>query len=310
MIEWLHVALIVVSAGFLALILFLVIRRWIRRRSNPAASDAERGQNLQSGIARLHQVSPHHHQFDGEASKKSSYGLLRRGGGGSSAAKPAFSWADHPSLVTDAVENGWSRFAFAAPPVQPSPSVKSLLASCAAATGSGAEIGWEVCEGSADFMQRVRLNPGTKKGGGAASSSVAAAAVMRAALPLPGPNLGNLSFPQEAYFEVTVAAATGDESVNRERRGTAEGDKMKLIDEDFNAKSSRDSVNHSHSQRRSKVEEVKIGRNEGIWLSVGLTGVNPLPLRIPGSFAASIGFNSNGSLYLDGSILSLPLSLE
>ncbi|XP_047976189.1 uncharacterized protein LOC125218548 [Salvia hispanica] len=286
MIGWLHIALIAVSTAFVALLLFLIIQRWsrFRKRRN---DQAERGQNLQNGIARLHQVSPHHHHLDA-AGKANNY-LFRRGG--------AFSWSEHPSLVTDAVENGWSRFAFAAV-VKSSPSVKSLLGACG---NGGVEVGWEVCEGSADFVQKIRLNP--------AGSSIA---VVRAALPLPGPNLGNSSFPQEAYFEVTVVACGArEQQAGRERRGGSEGDdKVKLIDEDFNAKNSPGSLNggaSSHSQRRRKGEEGIIGKNdaktEGVLLCVGLTGVNPLPFRFPGTFPTSIAFNSTGSLSLDGTKL-------
>ncbi|XP_042018717.1 uncharacterized protein LOC121766523 [Salvia splendens] len=296
MIGWLHIALIAVSTAFVALVLFLIIQRWsrFRKRRN---DQAERGQNLQNGIARLHQVSPHHHHLD-VAGKANNY-LFRRGG--------AFSWSEHPSLVTDAVENGWSRFAFAAV-VKSSPSVKSarsLLGACGnGGDNRGIEVGWEVCEGSADFVQKIRLNP--------AGSSIA---VVRAALPLPGPNLGNSSFPQEAYFEVTVVACggelAGEQQAGRERRGGSEGDdKVKLIDEDFNAKNSPDSLNcsaSSHSQRRRKGEEGIIGKNDakidGVLLCVGLTRVNPLPFRFPGTFPTSIGFNSTGSLSLDGTKL-------
>ncbi|KAL1540388.1 hypothetical protein AAHA92_24747 [Salvia divinorum] len=303
MIGWLHVALIAVSSAFLALVLFLIIRACARlRRRSTSNEEVERGRNLQNGIARLHQVSPHHDASvsAAEASRKSNYYLFRRGTALPKAAA-AFSWADHPSLVTDAVESGWPRFAFAAAAVQSSPSVKSLLGACGAGDSSGdrgVEIGWEVCEGSADFMQKIRLNPG-------AGSSIE---VIRAALPLPGPNLGNSSFPQEAYFEVTVVACGGGNEVRRERRGRSEGDdRIKLIDEDFNAKNGTDSLNCGHSQRRSKVEEGIIGKhdakNEGVLVCVGLTGVNPIPVRFPGSFPASIGFNSTGALSLDGTKL-------
>ncbi|KAH6782235.1 SPla/RYanodine receptor domain-containing protein [Perilla frutescens var. frutescens] len=306
MIGWLHVALILVSAGFLSLLIFIIIRRWVRpKRRN---DDVERAQNLHNGIARLHQVSPHHgHHLHREASKKSNYHLFRRGGVAFTT-KPAFSWADHPSLVTEAVENGWSRFAFAAFISSPSvKSARSLLGACAAGDDheSGVEIGWEVCEGSADFMQKIRLNPNVKKGV-VSSSTGSAAAAIRAALPLPGPNLGNSSFPQEAYFEVTILSCNENARNNqsqREKRGKSEGDKIKLIDQDFNAKNSPDSLNHaasSHSQRRNKIEE----KNEGaVCLSLGLTAANPLPMRIPGTFAPSVGFNSTGSLYLDGTKL-------
>ncbi|XP_042016024.1 uncharacterized protein LOC121763998 [Salvia splendens] len=284
------IALIAVSSGFFALVLFLVVRACVRlRRRSTGDNEAERGQNSQNGIARLHQVSPHH---DASA-RKSNYYLFRRG------APPPFSWEDNPALVTDAVESGWPRFAFAAAAttaVQSSPSVKSLLGACGAGDSGGdrgVEIGWEVCEGSADFMQKIGLN----------SSAVE---VIRAGLPLPGPNLGNSSFPQEAYFEVTVVACGGGGSEGRrERRGRSEGDdRIKLIDEDFNAKNGGDSLNCGHSQRRSKVEEGIIGKHnaksEGVLVCVGLTGVNPIPARFPGSFPASIGFNSTGAIFLDG----------
>lgn len=315
MIGWLHIALILVSTAFAALIVLLIIRRWARHKTRNdvvvVVSDAERGQSLQNGIARLHQVSPHHHQLYRDASKKTNYPLFRRG----ASTKPAFSWADHPSLVTDAVENGWSQFSFAA--ITPSPSVKSarsLLGACVAGDHgdqNGVEIGWEVCEGSADFMQKIRLNPNVKKVVASSGSSMAAAAVIRTALPLPGPNLGNSSFPQEAYFEITILSCNEkarDELGSREKKGRWEGDKIKLIDEDFNAKNSPELLS-SHSQRRSKIEEMKMGKNEAVLVSVGLTGGNPLPFRIPGTFPASIGFNSTGSVYLDGNLSLSLLSL-
>ncbi|KAK6160663.1 hypothetical protein DH2020_004044 [Rehmannia glutinosa] len=189
--------------------------------------------------------------------------------------------------------------------VSSSPSLKSaratLFGSCAANEKTNFEIGWEVCEGSADFMQKIRLNPNSKK--------TVSISVIRAALPLPGPNLGNSSFPQEAYFEITILACNEKNACDeielggKEKKGKSEGDKIKLIGEDFNAKNSPDSLNHvasSHSQRRTKIEEVK---NEGVSVCVGLTGGGPLGLRNPGSYPGSIGFNSTGSVFLDGTKL-------
>ncbi|KAL7155025.1 hypothetical protein ABFS83_03G045900 [Erythranthe nasuta] len=315
-IGWLYVALIAVSAGILALVFLLIIKKCFRRK-NPRDSDPpERDRTLQSGIARLHQVSPahnhhHHHRKDNN---------------------PAFSWADHPSYVTEAVENGWSRFAFVTAFTPPSPppsavATRSLLGSCGGGGGDRAagvetnnnnnnniEISWEVCEGSADFMQKIRLN--APNGGSTAGPAVSA---VRAGLPLPGPNLGNASFPQEAYFEVTILSSS-ENAYDRDESGKLEGDRIKLIGEDFNAKnssSSGDSLGHvksSHSQRSTtKIEEAvsKIAkkqsvRNEGVSLCVGLVGGGgggPFPVRFPGSFPGSIGFNSGGSVYLDGTKL-------
>ncbi|KAL7127503.1 hypothetical protein ABFS83_14G257400 [Erythranthe nasuta] len=141
-----------------------------------------------------------------------------------------FRWANHPSLVADAVENGWSRFAL----------TTTLFGVC--------ETGWEVCEGSSDYMQKVRLNPGLKKIVTRVSNS--SLSVIRAALPLPGPRLDNSSFPQEAYFELTILQGKQNEAV--------------------------------------------------LLISVGLTREGQIPMQIPGSFPGSIGFNSTGSVYLNG----------
>ena len=76
-----------------------------------------------------------------------------------------FNWGDHPSMAADAVENGWSRFAFTGyKSYMPSPLKKSALLGVCAAHGGGsdfgreleAEISWEVACGSAEFMQKVK----------------------------------------------------------------------------------------------------------------------------------------------------------
>ncbi|KAI3460204.1 hypothetical protein Pfo_016867 [Paulownia fortunei] len=315
MFSWLHVTLGVAFAGILVLVLLLILQRCFhpKTRTDIAIADAEIGQNLQNGIARLHQASPHHN-LDRDGSKKTNYYVFQHG----VSTEPFFSWADHPSLVTDAVENGWSRFAFTT--FMSSPSVKSarsLLGVCAASdhgNGINVEIGWEVCEGGADYMQKIRLNPGLKKIITSLNSSLGAVSVIRTALPLPGPHLGNSSFPQEAYFEITIFPGTEDTHdhlADKGKKDRPEGEKIKLIGEDFNTKNNPDSLTHvtsSHSQRRNKIEEVKLGgkqdaKTEAILLSVGLARGGPLPLKIPGSFPGSIGFNSSGSVYLDGTKL-------
>ncbi|XP_073032976.1 uncharacterized protein [Primulina eburnea] len=198
---------------------------------------------------------------------------------GISTENPIFSWADHPSLITDAVENGWSRFAFTTLISSPSvKSAKSLLGVCAAGGPIDAEIAWEVCQGSADFMQKIRLNPGLKKIIASVSSSMGVVSVIRTPLPLPGPHLGNSSFPQEAYFEITILSWNEnihDHLVDKERKYKSEGEKIKLIGEDFNAKMNSDSLHHVNG--RNKIEDMKLGgkkdgKNEVIFLSVGFTG--------------------------------------
>ncbi|KAL2527831.1 uncharacterized protein Fot_20432 [Forsythia ovata] len=311
MIGGLHVTLVVACSGILLLVLVLIIKRFCCRtksRNDSVHANGDRAQNLENGIARLHQVSRHH--VDGDGAKKTNYYVFRRG---ISSGKPFFSWADHPSLVTDAVENGWSRFAFTTFTSSPSvKSAKSLLGVCATGDNGNeiaVEIGWEICEGSADFMQKIRLNPGLKKlNNSNINSSTGAISVIRTALPFPGPHLGNSSFPQEAYFEITILSSTESSLYLADNK--SEDEKINLIQEDFNAKISPDSltqVTSNRSQRKNRNEEHKIniagkedGKNEAIILSVGLTGGGTLPLKTPGSYPGSIGFNSTGSVYLDG----------
>lgn len=268
----------------------------------PTSRSRSRAENLETGIARLH-----HLDQDG-TKRKTNYYVFRRG----VSSKPLFSWADNPSLVTDAVENGWSRFAFtnyasytASPSVR---SARTLLGVCAAGdqvNEMGVEISWEVCQGSADFMQKVRLNSGLKK---ISSTSNSANSVIKTALPFPGPPLGNSSFPQEAYFEITILENDDHGSVSNLNGTKSEGERTKLIQD------SSESVIHVSSSinghGNNKVDELKIGHKEegkgeaAVVLSVGLSGGGSLPLKLPGSYAGSIGFNSNGSVYLDGKFIA------
>jgi hypothetical protein len=128
-------------------------------------------------------------------------------------------------------------------------------------------------------------------------------------LPLPGPPLGNSSFPQEAYFEITVlyCHSNDQESVGKAK----EGERAKLIQEKSNGKANSESLVHVNSSHRiSKIEELKLAgkddcQGSAVLLSVGLTIGGSLPLKLPGSYPGSIGFNSNGSLYLDGKLILL-----
>ncbi|CAN1789534.1 hypothetical protein LINPERHAP1_LOCUS18519 [Linum perenne] len=187
---------------------------------------APRSPTLQDGIGKLH-----HRNDDGktlhppikfvDSKRRGNYYAFKR----APSSRPLFNWSDHPSLITDAVENGWSRFGFtvAAPSQLPSssPSVRSsiLLGLCAAGDyyyyrgGGGREtlppapkISWEVSQASANFMQKIRLNSGLKRVS-LSNSSTSAGSVIRTAHPLLGPPLGNninSVFPQEAYFEITI----------------------------------------------------------------------------------------------------------
>ncbi|XVE70123.1 hypothetical protein DITRI_Ditri10aG0046200 [Diplodiscus trichospermus] len=303
MLEWIHVAAAAVAIGILVILLFVFIRRWCYQKDRKGIVDENGGartENFQDGIARLHQSSLHH-QIDLDNKRRGNYYVFRRG----FSAKPLFNWADHPSLITDAVENGWSRFGFTS--YMSSPSTRtSLLGLCAAGDfgrGNDVEINWEVCQGSADFMQKIRLNSGLKKGI-IGYHSMAAASVIRTALPLPGPPLGNSAFPQEAYFEITILNCPGN--ANHSSGKLKEGERTKLKKENSNPEANSESLLHIISSHDlNKIEELKLatkddGKDEAVMLSVGLTAGGSLPLKLPGSYPGSIGFNSDGCVYLDG----------
>ncbi|OVA11253.1 B30.2/SPRY domain [Macleaya cordata] len=277
-------------------------------------------ESLQSGIAKLqlqYEANDHknfanyHHLLDLEKKRRTNYYVFRRG----LSVKPLFSWADHPSLVSEAVEHGWSRFAFTGGFMSSSSSsTRSVLLGLCVSGDQGkeskAEISWEVCPGSSDFMQKIRLNSGLKKGIIGNPSPLGASSVIKTALPLPGPFLGNYSFPQEAYFEITILSLKEDDDESVESIGNVkeskkrEGEKTKLIQETQEVNSRSDSLTHV-SIDSNRFEELKVGnkeesKEESVIMSLGLTVGGTLPSKLPGSYPGSIGFNSNGSVYLDG----------
>ncbi|CAN1191887.1 Protein SSH4 [Linum perenne] len=346
---WEHVLLIISSVFLFSILIIIICRRYYHCFKRPARDSivdpAPRSPTLQDGIAKLH-----HRNDDGttlhppiefvDSKRRGNYYVFKR----APSSRPLFNWSDHPSLITDAVENGWSRFGFtaAAPSQLPSssPSVRSsiLLGLCAAGDyyyyhGGGGretlppapEISWEVSQASADFMQKIRLNSGLKRVS-LSNPSTSAASVIRTALPLPGPPLGNninSAFPQEAYFEITIlysrsGGGGGEEYHQNSRRSSSaaaggkgkngEGEKIKLIKEIPNPNSNSAALVHvSSSHRINRIEELKVSakddssKSEAVAVAVGLSvGSGCPPFKLPGSYQGSIGFNSNGSVYLDG----------
>ncbi|KOM48986.1 hypothetical protein LR48_Vigan07g269000 [Vigna angularis] len=309
--QLIHVAVVAASLGCVSTLLLVFMWRWCHHKKDHRnfveANSLTRMESLQAGIARLHQQQPAvYHQFDEKNKNKSNNKIKNKGNfyvfhNGVSRRGHLFNWDDHPYLVVDAVENGWSGFGFSNyKSNMPSPSKRSsLLGACAAAAAengreSEAEISWEVCNGSAEYMQKVRLNPELKKVlHSNNSSNMSVASVIRTSLPLPGPPLGNYAFPQEAYFEITIlcSGVGNHDSVV----GKKEGEKTKLLIEDGS----------NGVCDLNMVEEVKLGQKEGgksgsVMFSLGLTAGGGVPLRVPGSYPRSIGFNSNGSVFLEG----------
>lgn len=282
-----------ISIILLVLILF-ILRRWLRSEKQTPNSMVVASENLETG---------RFHNLDQESTKtRANFHVFRRG----LMSKPLFSWADNPSLVNEAAEQGWLSFAFtnyasytASPSLR---SARTLLAICSAGdkvNEMGVEIDWEVCQGSNDFLQRIRLNSGLKK----INTSSYANSVIKAALPFPGPPFGNSAFPQEAYFEIKIVFV----NEGRDRKVVdGEGEKIMLIGDDSESVVSVTSSSNGHGN--VKIDDRRLGYKDGkgeapTLLSLGLSVGGSLPLKLPGSYPGSIGFNSNGSVYLDGKYL-------
>ncbi|KAK3154628.1 hypothetical protein QOZ80_2BG0193020 [Eleusine coracana subsp. coracana] len=266
-----------------------------------------------------------------------NHGHVTRHRGGGAQQQGPFQWADHPRLVTEAAENGWAQFVFAvAPPrTRSSASSSPLWGTCPACDAGTsrdmADAAWEVPAGSSDRMQAVRLNPAAV----AAASSAAAASskkwllpgsiiasplrggdadagnnnhptaplcFARMSLPLPGPPLAGAPFPQDAYFEVTIIYLntnkrpewSASRASRRGKDGASESDRVKLIS--FAAHGT-DPVqeNRAPAAKDDHQEKHKV-------MSMGLAAASAVPSRpsLAGTYASSIGFHSNGAVYLDG----------
>ncbi|XP_047323677.1 uncharacterized protein LOC124927324 [Impatiens glandulifera] len=287
-----------VSACFLLLIIVFLLRCFClpRERISSSEMNHRKTESLQTGIEELHRQSIHNENFEFNRSRHSNYSNIFHK---EQSSNSLFNWSDHPSLVSDAVENGWSQFAFFG---QNSSSLTSnrstraaaILGSCAAVVGDRGRVlemesTWEISDGSTDFMQKIRLNPGLKR------INPNNLCICTTGLPLPGPCLGNSSaFPQEAYFEITVLPFSEEEEM-----GKRECEKTKLMDENFHGKMNSESIVHAMAGSENKnLRELMMG--EG-FLLIGLSRGGFLSSKkMPGSFPGSVGFNSNGSVYLDG----------
>ncbi|KAK4782133.1 hypothetical protein SAY86_016235 [Trapa natans] len=287
---WMGLVVVVICVFILAGILGLFVWRFFNSKSRSKLDHIDltgrvivgHQQTLQDGITKLHQ----------ESRKQPPLILSTR----RRTASPIFSWGEHPSLVTDAVENGWSCFAFVVhtelPPSPPSRS--TFLGLCGAADiGQDPEpdISWEVCQGSADLVQKIRLNHHHRQ------PPLSSLSVIKTSLPLPGPPLGNSSFPQEAFFEITILSFG-----NRHGSEIKEGEKTKLTQDMSNLRSKSESLVYTRRAEELTLNVRDDGKSQAevAAAAFGLTFGGSPPLKLPGSYLGSIGFNSTGSVYLDG----------
>ncbi|XP_074578129.1 uncharacterized protein LOC141834688 [Curcuma longa] len=275
---WVKILPAAISAAAAVLLFLILCRRRRNRRllsaANtprlPQSASKARSQSLQAGIAKLQLA------YRSSAGRKASF-LFHHlhydhelGG----EAPSRFDWEDHPRLEVEAVEHGWSRFVFAGCRPQD-----------AAAQGSGegggaVDANWEVLPGSSEFSQTVSLRPS-----GRTLHREGAAATARMLLPLPGPRLGLSSFPQEAYFEITVLCLKPTPppppppSRTSKRTESTDADPPPI--QELNACTKEE--------------------GQSTTLSLGLCQGGAFPSgSFCGTYPGSIGFHSNGCVYLDG----------
>lgn len=144
--NWKKIAVVLPILVLIVLVIVFLRRLYLSRRRLDSIETSRR--TVQSGISKLHL------QYDStnEKKRRTNYYVFRRGG---LSVKPLFSWSDYPSLVTEAVEYGWSRFAFTGYMQSLSSSTSTarsvLLGLCSSgdyfhgSRESEAEISWEIC---------------------------------------------------------------------------------------------------------------------------------------------------------------------
>ncbi|KAG6496878.1 uncharacterized protein LOC121988463 [Zingiber officinale] len=321
---WIKILLPAIAAALLLVILLLWRRRLRRRFPSPpdaaprlpqsASKVRSQSLSLHAGIAKL--------QFPYRSStgRKPSFfsNHFHHDYESAGQAPVQFNWDEHPRLVVEAVEHGWSRFVFAGgrPPDAAAPGAWGMCAACD--NGGTVETNWEVPPGASEFSQTVRLHPRGRRS--SMSSPLAlhregGTATSRMLLPLPGPPLGVSSFPQEAYLEITVLylkpPPPPPSRTNKRTKPTdaeKETDRAKLIAENSNSfefqsihPSATDQIDRPIQEANAHTKEEEGNQSQNATLSLGLAHGGTLPSgSFSGTYPGSIGFHSNGSVYLDG----------
>ncbi|KAM0832963.1 hypothetical protein ACQ4PT_064566 [Festuca glaucescens] len=295
-------------AALVAAGLYVYRRRRLPRNAPPELPIKYNASSGRVGV-RFQQLHHHHHA-------KHRAGAQHQG---------PFQWGDHPRLVIEAAENGWAQFVFAVAPPRPRSAASSplwgLCPVCDTGTsGELADAAWDVPVGSSERMQAVRLNPATAPPASASSkkwlpgsvtsplrsdqdlTNSNALSVARMSMPLPGPPMAGTPFSQDAYFEITIIYLntrrpewSASRASRRGKDGSGESDRIKLID--F---APADATSAIQEARAAKDDQGDKQRH--LVMSLGLAAGSATPPRtsLAGTYTSSIGFHSNGAVYLDG----------
>ncbi|KAK9756430.1 hypothetical protein RND81_01G096600 [Saponaria officinalis] len=271
---------LIVAASAIIILIIAVLYLIIRRRFRP-----NRVAVTQTPQPKTTPLPP---QLDPK--RRLNYPFFHRG----SSTKGLFNWADHPTLINDVVENGWTRFAFTQ--YNPSWSARSSLFNSLRLPNehnNQVEETWEVGLESVDFMQKLHFNINSSNLATTNSSKL----TVKMNLPLPGPQVGN-SFPREAYFEITVVNCAGN---NNNNKGVVKGGSKDLEKAKLLSQQSDSSIISGIKKSASVVQGSRKGGE--MKMVVGLSVDGSTMNKVVGSYPGSIGFHSNGSVYLAGMLI-------
>lgn len=164
--------------------LFVVLVLRCSCRSAYTAHEANKKEGIVASGAK--KLGFHENTHEGTHKKMQNYYVMRHG----VLTTPLFKWSDHPWLVKEAANQGWTGFGFNI--VAWPPSLKWLE------EGSKPVL---PLEGS-ECMQKIVLSREMK-------GNCNGVCLAMAMLPLPGPKLASSIFPQQAYFEIILSNEGG-----------------------------------------------------------------------------------------------------
>ncbi|KAH9297273.1 hypothetical protein KI387_028955 [Taxus chinensis] len=297
------------AAVAIACILYITSYWCSHRKSNPQTALVEVTSKPSLNLIRIANVWRDHYSYSHDYPLK------------------IFNWRDHPSLIAEIVEHGWVTFGFTK---THAPSASNLwgLYNHFSNGGVEAEISWEM-ESGTDYLQKIRFNPGlpTKKN----MNSLLPVQSVQAALPLPGPtlDLGGLSFPQQAYFEITMLAENGVQIKSLiSFKSFGDDDNAKLISHSFG---SENHLQHISSEMMPSNINADLEANYEVGgmakkrlkssskgthfqfssldpagtpkiVSLGLAVGGTSHYQLPGCEPGSVGFHSSGLVFLNGMV--------
>ncbi|KAJ7279220.1 hypothetical protein O6H91_Y378800 [Diphasiastrum complanatum] len=256
-----------------------------------------------------------------------------------------FEWKKYPNQMADAIDRGWTAFALSYASVPSGPSMSPIPWKLCSTKGPSdeaflPEVIWGMAGPEAELVQLIRLNPGMSF----QESLLFSVQTLQSALPLPGPSIGQSSFPQEAYFEISILLEGTQKKNWFSFNGYVEDSRKKLIAkntpsssiiecntvvskhrsfsvDDFESEADSEykgELRKLIQKRGHQIDPAKkdasnhmqsngetTEQNENQVVAVGLTAKGAPSFYLPGTYWGSVGFQSNGKILLNGTLSAL-----